>query len=81
MLFCGVIHILSGLKVCCGQCTESGGSSWSHIPPVHGSLSLQVLGGLGQVVATHSVVMDNLRTLFSLLVGFTILSANFPHTH
>lgn len=53
-----------------------GGSSWSCLPPVHGPFALQAFGGLGQVVVSHSIVMDNLCTQLSLLVGFTILSVH-----
>jgi len=57
---------------------DFGGSSWSCLPPVHRPFALQAFGGLGQVVASHSVVMDNLCTQLSFLAGFTILSANIP---
>jgi len=57
-----------------------GGSSWSSLPPVRGPFALQAFGGLGQVVVSYSIVMDNLCTQLSLLVGFTILSAHIsPH--
>ena len=69
-------------SVCCGQCKESS-SSYILVglldpvfPQLMGPFSLQAFGGLGQLVASHNVVMDNQCTQLSLLASFTILLAN-----